>query len=142
VPIIGRRNRPDRGPRPVVTGRALVLGALVIVLVVVLAAPLHRYLSSRSGVSTAAQQLRDDQNQLAALKKQQAQWGDPGYIQQQARLRLQYAMPGDTVYVVTAPGQASDLGETATAKDANAQPPGSTWNSRLWGSIQSADAAP
>jgi cell division protein FtsB len=98
VPLARRTDGADRREgRPVITGRALVLGAVLIVLVVVLASPLHRYLASRGDVNQAAQQLHDDQSQLSSLKAQQAQWADPGYIQQQARARLQYALPGDTV---------------------------------------------
>lgn len=133
---------PLRGRRPVVTGRAIVLGTLVVLLVVLLASPLHRYLGSRSDVAHAAQQLSSDQARLAALAKQQAEWSDPGYIQSQARSRLQYAMPGDTVYVVVGPGQRSGSATTAPAPGAAKQLAGSSWNTRLWGSIASAGSAP
>ncbi len=121
--------------RRAITGRALVLGTLVVLLLVLLASPLHRYFGSRSDVSHAAQQLRDDQSQLATLQQQQRQWSDPGYIQQQARLRLLYAMPGDTVYVVVNPGQKSDIEKSAGKAPANQA---STWNQRLWHSVQAA----
>jgi cell division protein FtsB len=128
VPELPRRRRA-------VTGRALVLGALVVVLLVLLASPLHRYFNSRSDVGHAAQQLHDDQKQLADLQAQQRRWSDPGYVQQQARSRLMYAMPGDTVYVVVNPGQKSDIEKTATtpaSKDV------ATWNQKLWQSVQAA----
>ncbi|MDP9093125.1 MAG: septum formation initiator family protein [Actinomycetota bacterium] len=121
--------------RRAITGRALVLGTLVVLLLVLLASPLHRYFGSRSDVSHAAQQLRDDQSQLATLQQQQRQWSDPGYIQQQARLGLLYAMPGDTVYVVVNPGQKSDIEKSAGKAPANQA---STWNQRLWHSVQAA----
>ncbi|MCU1658243.1 MAG: septum formation initiator family protein [Pseudonocardiales bacterium] len=124
-----------RVPRRAVTGRALVLGTLVVLLLVLLASPLNRYFGSRGDVGHAAQQLRDDQAQLQTLQKQLAQWSDPGFIQQQARLRLQYAMPGDTVYVVVNPGQKSDIEKTS---DTGAAPPAGSWNQRLWDSVQAA----
>ena len=131
---------PDRsatdGPRPVLTGRALVLGGVVLLLVVLLAAPINRYLTSRRDISGAAQQLREHRDQLAELTKQQQQWGDPGYIQQQARERLQYAMPGDTVYVVVNKGQSSDLVKSSGA--GLAAPPGPSWNTRLMDSLHAA----
>jgi hypothetical protein len=86
-----------------------VLGGVVVLMVVLLAAPIQRFLGSRT---------------------------DPGYIQQQARTRLQYAMPGDTVYVVVDKGQRSDIERTAGAMSAQAQGPG--WNSRLMDSIRAA----
>lgn len=123
-------------PRPVLTGRALVLGGVVLVLIVLLAAPINRYLTSRRAVDHAAQQLHDHRQQLAGLTKQQQRWGDPGYIQQQARLRLQYAMPGDTVYVVVNKGQRSDIEKTSGSE--LAAPPGPSWNTRLMDSLHTA----
>jgi cell division protein FtsB len=123
-------------PRPVLTGRALVLGGIVLLLIVLLAAPINRYLTSRHAVDNAAQQLREHRQQLTELAKQQQRWGDPGYIQQQARNRLQYAMPGDTVYVVVDKGQSSDI-ERTSGSDL-AAPPGPSWNTRLMDSLHAA----
>jgi cell division protein FtsB len=131
------KTETGRRARPVLTGRALVLGGLVVLLVVLLASPIHRFLASRSDITSTAQQLRDDQQQLGDLRTQKARWSDPGYIQQQARARLQFAMPGDTVYVVVDKGQRSDIEKTAGLSSSN--PRGSEWNTRLWGSVRAAD---
>jgi cell division protein FtsB len=137
--VIGFR-RADGAPRRAVTGRALVLGTLVVVLLVLLAAPLNRYFASRGDVSRAAQQLSDDQRQLAELTTQQRLWADPGYVQQQARERLLFAMPGDTVYVVVDHGAKSDIEKTAgTARSTDAA---GTWNTKLWDSLRQVGASP
>jgi cell division protein FtsB len=128
--------RTSRTPRRAVTGRALVLGTLVVLLLVLLASPLHRYFGSRSDVQHASQQLRSDQSELAKMNAQLRRWSDPGYIQRQARVRLQYAMPGDTVYIVTGPGQPSDI-RTSNQK-AKAKAAAETWNKRLWETVQKA----
>lgn len=131
-------HRP-RKLRRAVTGRALVLGTVVVLLLVLLASPLNRYFASRSALSGASQQLQHDRQTLGELNKQLAGWSDPGYIQRQARTRLQYAMPGDTVYVVVGHGQQNDIEKTAgTAASAHGT---GTWNTRLWDSISRADAA-
>jgi cell division protein FtsB len=124
------------GARPVVTGRALVLGGVLVLLVVLLAAPVHRYLASRSEVQHTAQRLADDRAARTALRAQKARWSDPGYIERQARTRLQFAMPGDTVYIVVDKGQRSDIERSAgtTSKAA----PGPAWNTRLWDSVRAA----
>ena len=124
--------------RRAVTGRALVLGTIVVLLLVLLASPLHRYFASRSDVSRAATQLHSDRQQLAILQQQERNWSDPGYIQQQARIRLMFAMPGDTVYVVVNPGQKSDIAKTDTA---GVTAPTGTWNQRLWRSVVAAGSA-
>jgi len=110
-----------------------VLGVLVIALIVVLASPLHRYFASRSAASDAAQKLRDDKASASQLQQQLRQWSDPGYVAQQARQQLQYAMPGDTVYVVVNNGAKSDIQKTEDATvDAASN---GAWNGKLWSSV-------
>jgi len=124
------------GTRPVrraVTGRALVLGTVVVLLLVLLASPLNRYFASRSDVSKAASQLKQDEQTLKQLKAEQKQWGDPGYIQQQARLRLLYAMPGDTTYIVVNHGAKNDIVKTV-GTPSHTDSTG-TWNTKLWDSV-------
>lgn len=129
------------GPRRAVTGRALVLGTLVVLLVVVLASPVNRYFGSRGDVGRAAAQLRSDEQDLATLNGQLANWSDPGYVQQQARVRLEYAMPGDTIYVVVHQGQQSAIIQTDGMAHGSGGPPAPTWNQRLWTSVKAAGAA-
>jgi cell division protein FtsB len=130
-----RRVSATARPRRAVTGRAIVLGALVVVLLVLLASPLNRYFNSRSDLNGAAQQLHTDKQQLHELNKQYRQWSDPGFIQQQARQRLQYAMPGDTVYMVVDQGAKSDIQKTETTPSQEAA---GSWNTRLWSSVEQA----
>jgi len=129
----------ERQPRRAVTGRAIVLGTLVVLLLVLLASPLNRYFGSRSALNGASQQLRQHRQQLTELSRQVARWGDPGYVQQQAREQLQYAMPGDRVYVVDR-GQRNDIVRTAGSSAMTSDP--TSWNARLWDSVARADAAP
>ena len=133
---LGRRVGARRR-RPVLTPRALVLGGLVILLIVVLASPLRHYLGSRAQVTGAAQQLRDDQSALKRLAAQKARWSDPGYVQQQARVRLMYAMPGDTVYVVADKNRPS-LIQRPSGAPARYTRDDATWNGRLWDSVRAA----
>ncbi len=127
-------------PRRAVTGRALALGTIVVLLLVLLASPLNRYFASRGDVTTAAQQLQQDRERLAELHKQLALWSDPGYIQEQARSRLQYAMPGDTSYVVVNRGERNQI--AATTGESASGPQAPSWNAKLWDSVQRAGAAP
>ena len=113
------------------------LGAIVVLLIVVLASPITRYLGSRNDVSHAAAQLHADRTELGQLTRQKQRYGDPGYIEQQARDTLQYAMPGDTVYVVVDKGSRSDLAASSGATTSTAAK-GRAWNTRLWASVRSA----
>ena len=126
-----------RRVRPVLTGRALLLGGVLVLLVVLLASPVHRYLGSRSDIASSGAQLHQDQQRLRQLQQQKDRWSDPGYVQQQARQRLQYAMPGDVVYVVVDKGERSDIEKTAGKPAATTR--SKDWSKRLWGSVRAAD---
>ena len=65
-------------------------------------------------------------------------WSDPGYIQKQARLRLLFAMPGDTVYVVVAGRRSLTSRRPSAAPKAKAPV---AWNEKLWRSVQAAVTA-
>ena len=130
------------------SGRALVLCVVGLVLVLMLAAPVQRYLAHRASIASAQKLQRDTQAQVDDLQKQSEQWKDPAYVEQQARTRLQYVMPGDTVYQVvpqsaggSSPAPASGSGSVKSSADAGTLP-GDSWNQRLWTSVQAADAAP
>ena len=127
--------------RPI-TGRALVLGGIVVLAIVLLAAPLHRYLTARTNLQQAAAQSRAGQQQLTQLQQQTQQYNDPAYIEQQARVRLHYAMPGETVYTVLGDGQQGSVNNAAPVTTVPARAPGDTWNKRLWGSVVAAANAP
>jgi cell division protein FtsB len=135
------RDRASRTRRPL-TGRALVLGAVIVLLVVLLAAPLHRFLAARSAVQQSLEQRDQGQHQLQQLQQLDQQLHDPAYVAQLARERLQYALPGDTVYVVVKQGQKPTIDASAGKSTIVSTVPGDTWNRRLWGSLQSADHAP
>ncbi len=131
----GRARRP-------LTGRALILGAVLVLLVVLLAAPLHRFLAARSAVSQSVASRNADQRELAQLQQLDKQLNDPAYIEAQARTRLQYAMPGDTVYQVIQPGNQSTIDGSAGKSTTTTTIAGNTWNQRLWGSVKTADHSP
>lgn len=130
--------RRSGAPRRAVTGRALVLGTVVVLLLVLLASPLSRYIASRSALSGSSGQLQRDKQRLSVLREQIARWGEPGYIQAQARKRLQYAMPGDTVYVTINRGQRNEIARTAGVAPTTVT---GGWNTALWDSVRRADDA-
>jgi cell division protein FtsB len=130
-----------RLPRIRLTGRNMMITAMVLFLVVVLASPLQTYLNRRDSLSAAQQQQQQLNAEVAQLQTQSAQWNDPAYIERQARIRLQYVRPGDTLYTVLgADGRprsganlATDVGVTRTGHHPS-------WNSTLWSSVKDADA--
>jgi len=128
------RRRATRGP----TARAAVLGLVVCALVLSLAYPLKEYLGQRGDIAQLEQQQRATEHRLTALEQRRRQLYDPAYIKAQARKRLQYVQPGETVYVVvTRPAAAPATAVTVV-------PPvdvDGSWYERLWATVRAADGA-
>lgn len=124
------------------TGRALALGVVLLVLVLMLAAPVQRYLAHREAIAAARQLEASTQARVDELTKLSELWKDPAYIEQQARTRLQYVLPGDTVYQVVPEGSASSAPTAPPAAGPAAQLPGDSWMERLWATVDGADSGP
>jgi cell division protein FtsB len=124
-----------RARRSSLTARAAILAVAVASVALALALPFKVWVAQRGQIATLQSQTREQEQRVAALKREQQRWQDPAYIKQQARLRLHYAMPGEKTYVV--------LGKPKKHhKSAASKPSGPTltgpWYSRLWQSVEAA----
>jgi cell division protein FtsB len=132
--------RAARLKRPQFTGRSMMITAMSLFLVVLLASPLQTYLNRRDSVAQSKQQQAQLQQQVSQLQQQSAQWADPAYVEREARARLQYVRPGDTLYSVINPDgtpRSTARSGGTTAKTGTGQQ--SSWNSTLWSSVKAAD---
>jgi cell division protein FtsB len=136
------RLRPAWAHAPKLTGRRMMVAVMALFLVVVLASPFQTYLSRRASVSDSQLEQQRLNAQLAELQHQSEQWQDPAFVARQARIRLQYIRPGDTLYtVLDAQGNPLEApAQAATGKVARADHRPS-WNSVLWASVHDADTA-
>jgi cell division protein FtsB len=130
-----------RSHRPLFTGRAVLLGALVLLLALTLAGPLRQFLAGRAAlVQLAAERTQLDQR-TEQLQTQLNRQQDPDYQQRQARQRLTYVLPGDRLIVVVdgqaAAGAAGTLPSDTTGT--TARPP---WYEGLLQSVATADGNP
>ncbi len=94
------------------------------------AVPLRNYLAQRTELATTVSQEQHMRDQLAALQAQEAALADPAYILSEAKRRLQYVKPGDTIYVVHAPPLAP-----AKVAGAGKAEPTTSWYSALWDTL-------
>jgi len=117
----------------------MMVAAMALFLVVILASPFQTYLSRRSAVSASQRQQQDLAARVAQLQAQNKLWQDPAYVERQARVRLQYIRPGDTLYTVL-DAQGQPLAPAAPAAPAKVAKTGRqpSWNTMLWSSIQDA----
>jgi cell division protein FtsB len=122
------------------TGRAAVLGLVVCALVLSLAYPAKEFLAQRGEIGRLLQQQRDAEARVAALEERRRQLSDPAYVRAQARERLHFVLPGETVYVVVPPP--ADSGTGGETADLPAVSRDGSWYGRLWGTVRAADGAP
>ena len=108
---IARRAR-RAAPRASPAGRSC-SARCVVLLLVVLASPLNRYLGSRSALERrrAAAAARPARG-WPSCSSSSTLWATPATSSSRPAQRLQYAMPGDTVYVVVDHGQKTDIDKT------------------------------
>jgi cell division protein FtsB len=86
--------------RPLVTGRAVLLGAVVLILALTLAGPIRQYLAGQAELEQLAAEGRELDQRAADLREQLERQSDPAWTERQARERLTYVLPGDRLVVV------------------------------------------
>jgi cell division protein FtsB len=122
--------------RSSLTARAAILAIAVASVAFALALPFKVWVAQRGHIASSQAQTREQERRVAALQRQTQRWNDPAYVEQQARLRLHYAMPGEKTYVVLGTPKSHRQHHQATA------PGGPTltgpWYSRLWQSVEAA----
>jgi hypothetical protein len=115
-----------------------VLAVAVASVALAIALPFKIWLAQRGQIADLQAQTRAQQQHVALLEQQQQRWSDPAYIEQQARLRLHYVLPGEKAYVYLGPKPGG-----AKPAAANSGGPAATapWYSRLWQTVQVAGTA-
>jgi cell division protein FtsB len=125
--------------RPLVSGRAVLLGALVLLLALTLAGPIRQYLAGQAELEQLAAEGRELDQRAADLREQLERQSDPAYAERQARERLAYVLPGDRFVVVvdgeTVEGDAGTLASTGPDEEL-------PWYEGLLQSLADADGEP
>ena len=125
--------------RPLVTGRAVVLGGLILLLALTLAGPIRQYLAGRAELVRLAAEGQQLDQRAADLQGQLERQREPAYVERQARARLTYVLPGDRL-VIIADGSAAkgDAGALPATVPADPVP----WYQGLLESVTTADGDP
>ncbi|MFN8167556.1 MAG: septum formation initiator family protein [Candidatus Nanopelagicales bacterium] len=121
--------------RPTLTGRAVVLAAVLGLLVFTLAVPMRELFRQRAEINAlraenAATALRVDE-----LTQKQERLQDPAYVQSLIRERLHYVLPGEVGYVVLDPAEAP------APSSKPAQVARAPWYATLWQAVRTTDQA-
>ncbi len=123
--------------RPLFTGRAVLLGALVLLLALSLAGPIRQYLEGQAELVRLAAEGEALEQRKTELAEQLSRQGDESWVEREARERLTYVLPGDRLVVVVD-------GETRGAEPGPLSPlpgtlPQQPWYDGLLESIEVAD---
>jgi cell division protein FtsB len=128
--------RPTRR-RPLFTGRAVLLGALVLLLALTLAGPVRQYLAGQAELVRLAAEGDALRERAAQLDEQIDRQADPVWTQRRARERLSYVLPGDRlVVVVDGETRGEEPGPLSPLPGSTPQPP---WYEGLMQSVEVAD---
>ena len=114
------------------SGRAVVVGFVLVTLALAYAYPVRAYLAQRAEINrlNAAQNVQ--WQRIEELTEQLSKWEDDEYVIRQIRRRLHYVRPGETAYIIVdSPGS----GSGGSGQSSNVGP----WFSQLWSNLQAAD---
>jgi cell division protein FtsB len=126
-----------RAPEPRrYTGRAAVLGLVLLCLLLAYAYPVREYLSQQAEISALQSSQANQQEKIQQLKEHAAKWNDPEYVISIARQRLHMTLPGEKTYVVIDPSRATSADGGTTPATPPAKRP---WYGKLWSSVEAAD---
>ena len=119
-----------RRSRSQLVRQVVVLALVFSAVAFAVAVPLRNYLTQRTELAATVSQEQLLRDQLAALQAQQTAMSDPAYVVSEAKRRLQYVKPGDTIYVVHAPPLAAKKVAAAPKVE-----PTTPWYSSLWDTL-------
>lgn len=110
------------------------LGLVLVAVALAIAGPLRSYLQNRDDLSEALAEQQSLEQQVADLEQRKAALQDPNYVKAEARRRLQYVSPGETVYRIVAPPVADPAKPGATGAAASSGP-AEPWYGQLWDTL-------
>lgn len=123
------------------TSRAAVVALLMLVLVISYASSLRAWLQQRAEIAAARADIAATQASVDELERAKLRWQDPAYVQQQARERFGWVLPGEVGYrVIGADG--STLGAPSAAPPPPEPAPAPDWYVSVWDSIRVAGQPP
>ena len=113
------------------------------VLTVSYASSLRAYLQQRSHINDLKASIAEREVAIDQLEDEKKRWDDPAYVEQQARERLGYVMPGEKTYLVLGEDgkplePAAQLQDPSTVISTTQTP----WWSDGWASVELAGNPP
>lgn len=137
----GSANAPVSGPRTgTFTTRAVILLSIVLLLFASYTSSLHAWWQQRGEIQSKRAEIAMREDAIDTLKDDRERWRDSAFVEQQARERFGWVLPGEVGYrVIGADGKVQ--GDVSTLNEP-AQPEAKQWHDLLWGSVVEAGKSP
>ena len=116
-----------------------ILVFIFVMLALTLVPAVRATINQQSQINELSDQLDQKRERVAALQYEERQWGDPAYVEQQARERLKLVRVGERSYTVIEAEILSEGGGPSIAAPAAAIMANTAWYGRLWQSMLIAD---
>jgi cell division protein FtsB len=117
-----------------------VLVLVLAVLVISYASSMRAYLQQRSHISDLRAQIASSESDISALEREKGRWNDAAFVEQQARERLGWVLPGETSYqVIDRNGKPLERSSSLTDPSTVAKALPDPWWGKVYGTLQTAD---
>jgi cell division protein FtsB len=117
-----------------------VLVVVLAVLVVSYASSMRAYLQQRTHINDLRAQIASSDRDILALEREKRRWQDDAYVENQARERFGWVLPGETSYqVVDRNGKPLERGDELTDPNSLARQVPDPWWQRVYGTLEAAD---
>ena len=114
---------------------------MLLILAITLLPALRSTFSQQSQINGLRDRIALQRETVAALQREQQQWNDPAYVEQQARERLKLVRVGEKSFTVIDGASAPDLsGGAQIAAPAKTSAADIPWYGTLWQSMVLADS--
>lgn len=135
-----RSSKQSEAPASRLTGRAIVLLSVVLLLLASYTSSLHAWWSQHKEIESTKTSIAKKKADIASLKQEKERLKDDAYIQQRARERFGWVKPGEVGYrVIGVDGKIA--GDAPELDDPTGDKP-DEWYGKLWGSVTRADNEP
>lgn len=137
--------QPEEGQQPRLANPSAAIRIVVFVTVLGVlllsgAASLQIFFRQERQLAEARDSITEHQQAITDLDRRARQWDDPAYVEQQARERFGWVMPGETGYRVIGPdGKPIEGARLDSTRSDQEIPAADAWWMKLWSSTRTAD---
>ncbi len=108
------------------------MALLLVFLVLTLAMPLRTFAEQRAELAKTRENIARMEERTRQLQAEKDRFSDPGYVKEQARIRLGLVEEGETPFRIIDPALGAGPGEEPVGTEA---PPAKPWYAQLWDSV-------